>query len=279
MSAFLIYVDESYNDDIFCLSGLLLKSDHWREAFQMVKDHRAQLKADHGVLLRKEIHARDLVAGRGRLGPKDIGKWQRSRIFHGLLGLVARLPKVRLFNVALPFKGEADPQLKAWDRLLNRIDRTLRDVEEREADVRRRILQVVQSHASKDLADSAELRLAYSAQAIVIADEGRDVEITRVFRKMSVHNPIPSDRGTWPDGGSFRNTPMRRIIEDPVFRDSSSSYMLQLVDCVAFALLKREVPPTANISRYGINTMFEEQLAGICLKAASRTDPLGIVRK
>jgi hypothetical protein len=277
VGTFLFYVDESYNDDVFCLSALMVPAGRWREVFRKVKEHRERLRREIGLPMRKEIHARDLVAGRGSLGPNEIGKWQRSRIYHGLLELVASLPKVRLFNIAIKVKGEVDPQLKAWDRLLNRIGRTLREWEKNELSVRAEINEVVKAH-KPELADSAELRLAWSATAIIVADEGRDIEITRALRKMHVHNPIPSRFGRWPEG-AVRNTPMEKIVEDPIFRRSDMSYVLQLVDCVAFALLKREVEPTANIKRYGIQKMFDAVLAPICFKQASSADPLGIVRK
>src|SRR6185436_18564017 len=222
MGTYLIYVDESYDDDMFCLSALQLRAEDWRDAFRTVKEHRAQLRESHSIPLRKEIHARALVGGRGQLGLNNIGKWERSRIFYGLLELVTKLPSARLYNIVLTVRGEADPQLKAWDRLLNRIDRTLRFVEERERTVRRGIHAVVAQHAPQ-LADSAELRLSYKGRAIIFADEGRNVEITRVMRKMNVHNPIPSAYGGWPEGMT-RNTPTERIIEDPVFRASESSF-------------------------------------------------------
>lgn len=98
-----------------------------------------------------------------------------------------------------------------------------------------------------------------------------------MMRKMNVYNPIPSAFGSWPEG-AVRNKPTQRLIEDPVFRSSKASYMLQLVDCVAFALLKRETAPTPNVLKYKIHQMFDRTLAGICVKAASRSDPLGIVR-
>ena len=72
---------------------------------------------------------------------------------------------------------------------------------------------------------------------------------------------------------------LERIIEDPVFKKSHHSFLIQLADCVAFALLKREIPPTPNIQKYRINEAFSEQLASVCFKAASAKDPLGIVRR
>lgn len=117
------------------------------------------------------------------------------------------------------------------------------------------------------------LAIKGQSRAVIIADE----EITRVMRKMTVYNPIPSAYGSWLEG-VVCNKPTQRLIEDPVFRSSKASYLLQLVDCVAFALLKREAVPTPNIRKYKIHEMFDNTLASVCVKAASRSDPLGIVR-
>src|SRR5579884_2745947 len=122
-SAWIYYVDESYDAEKFCLTALGLKVGTWRVAFEAVKQYRIGLKQSDGFLLRKEIHARELTRGRGSVGPQVIGKWRRSRIFYELLQLTAALPDVHLFNVCLDRTGRADAQLDAWDRLLNRLNR------------------------------------------------------------------------------------------------------------------------------------------------------------
>jgi len=96
---------------------------------------------------------------------------------------------------------------------------------------------------------------------------------------MSVYNPIPSMIGDWGGGTKTKNIPIQRVIEDPVFKKSHQSYFIQLADAVAYALLKREVTPTRHVKKYGIDKMFERNLAGVCYLSASRFDPLGIVRK
>ncbi|HEY0779908.1 MAG TPA: hypothetical protein VGD56_18225 [Gemmatirosa sp.] len=73
-SGWLYYVDESYDASKFCLTAIGLKLATWRTAFEAVRDYRKQLKQTDGVLLRTEIHARELVSGRGSLGPTVIGK-------------------------------------------------------------------------------------------------------------------------------------------------------------------------------------------------------------
>jgi hypothetical protein len=63
------------------------------------------------------------------------------------------------------------------------------------------------------------------------------------------------------------------------FNHGRGSGARQLADCVSFALLKRESPPTPNIQKYGIHEFFDQCLSGVCFKAASPRDPNGIVRK
>jgi hypothetical protein len=273
------YVDESYDDKKFCLSAISIRHSVWKECFDKVRQHRVNLKNDHGIFLRKEIHARDFVAGRGNVSTQTIGKWQRSRIFHDLLQLVATLPEVWIFNVCLETAKYDDPQLKAWDRLLNRIERTMLELENVELPLRRQYSALVTEHLSGMEAKEIEKRLnIYRARAVIFADEGREREITKALRKMHVYNHIPSKYGTWPSGHGTKNITTDRIIEDPIFKSSERSFFIQLADCVTFALLKREVVPTPNIKKYNINEMFDQTLAGICYRKASPRDPLGIVR-
>jgi hypothetical protein len=202
--------------------------------------------------------------------------------------VVASLPETRIFNVCLSYKGTADTQMKAWDRIINRVERTMRKMEEVELPLRDRLATAVKSSVTSEnvptgidavTADEIGRRLRlYHPRAFFIADEGREREITAAVRRMHVYNPIPSRYGEWSSGSRTQNIPAVRIIEDPVFKRSDRSYLLQLADFVAFALLKREVSPTPTVERYKIHAMFEETLAGKCFRDASRSDPLGIVR-
>lgn len=279
MSVRLFYIDESYDQTKFCLSAIAIRHSEWTECFERVLEHRRKLKQDYGIFLRKEIHATDFVAGRGRIADRQIGKWERSRIFYGLLELVTTLPKVLCFNVCLDTAQHADPQMIAWDRMMNRIERTLLEFERRELPKRRDLTSEATAALSADKAELLRSRLNdYCARAIIVADEGREQDITRALRKMRVFNPVPSQFGTWPSGTSTRNITTKRVLEDPVFKHSYRSYFIQLADCLSFALLKREVTPTPRILRYGIHQMFDQTIAAICYKQASPRDPLGIVR-
>jgi hypothetical protein len=168
----------------------------------------------------------------------------------------------------------------AWDRLLNRIERTLLKQETDELPLRRRLSSSAQQSLSEGDWQSLNKRLNnYRSRAFIIADEGREYEIERAIRKMRVFNPIPSRYGEWGTGSRTKNITTDRIIEDPMFKKSERSYFIQVADCIAFALLKREVQPTPHVKKYGLHKMFDETLTGICFKKASPADPLGIVRK
>jgi hypothetical protein len=266
MPVLTLYIDEFHDSTKFCLSAIALRHADWHACLDEVRDHRVRLKSEYGIKLSHELHSYKLVRGKGRdFATRELGKWERSRVFLSLLQLVARLPHVMLFNVALNKSEHDDPQLVAWDRLVNRV--------------RQELASVAKQALSREHGERIELRLlAYSPRAILIADQGREIEINRAVRRMRRFNPIPSQFGTWDGTSRTKNITVRRIIEDPIFRESHRSYLVQLADAVAFALLKREVTPTPLIEKYGINRMFDDVLSGVCFRKASPRDALGIVR-
>jgi len=245
MSVRLFYVDESHDDQKLCLSAISIRHGHWNDCFKLVREMRVELKTKYGLYLRKEIHAHELLAGRGNISTRVVGKWERSRIFFAMLQLVAKLPSVKVFNVCIDKKGTSDPQLLAWDRLINRIERTMRNFEETELSKRSKLVAAVhKSMTASEAKQISDRLLIFRSRAIIISDEGRELEITRALRKMHVHNPIPSRYGVWSDGRGTKNITTDHVIEDPIFKPSHRSFFVQLADCVAFALLKREVPLT-----------------------------------
>jgi len=274
------YVDESHDTSKFCLSAIGIRHSVWKECLDEVRKHREMLKHDYGIFLRKEIHAHKFLAGRGRISDRVVTKWERARIFNGLLKLIASLPEIMLFNVCLNKSEHTDPHMIAWDRLTNRIERTMLEMERVEIPKRRELMGCIGPATADAVRCDIEARLLkYKSRAVLISDEGREYEIERAVRKMRAFNPIPSRYGSWPGGRKTKSITADRIIEDPVFRKSHRSYLVQLADCVAYALLKREVQPTSRIRRYGIHQMFDAHLTGICFKQAARDDPQGIVRR
>jgi hypothetical protein len=150
------------------------------------------------------------------------------------------MPGARIFNACFP----TGQQYRGFERLLNRINRTLQ---------------------------------AWNDQGMLFCDEGNENEYTRLVRRMSVYNPIPSAFGTWSDTGQqTKNIPIDKILEDPVFKRSERSYFIQLADCIAYSLLRREHPLSSK-NRYKINKAFAT-ISPLLVKETNPRDPDGIIR-
>ena len=66
------------------------------------------------------------------------------------------------------------------------------------------------------------------------------------------------------------------LVEDPYFKDSRDSYLIQAADIVAFALYQK-LAPSSYIKKKSAHNYFNKLEAVLC-KVASPRDPDGIVR-
>ena len=114
----------------------------------------------------------------------------------------------------------------------------------------------------------------WDSHAMMIFDEGKEAEITRLLRKMGVYNPVPVYVA--PGITETRNLALDRFIEDPIFKDSARSYFVQMADFVAYALLRREKRLVSK-DKYGIHECFD-LLSDVVVKTASIRDPMGVIR-
>jgi hypothetical protein len=162
----LFYIDESFDSEKFCLSAVAISHTDWRDCFARVREHRQFLKQDYGILMRKEIHSSEFVTGRGRISDRVLGKHERSRVYDGLLRLVAQLPSVMLINVCLTNKDHHDVQLVAWDRLMNRIERTMREFESREIVKRRGLVAGLAAKVADEQNDRSKGDLSVTAPSL-----------------------------------------------------------------------------------------------------------------
>ena len=92
-----------------------------------------------------------------------------------------------------------------------------------------------------------------------------------MYAQMRYCNPVPNQTG-----GGYRNIVMRNIIEDPCFRDSAHSLLIQAADLVAFLLYQQE-QPNQYMRKSGGKGYFS-RLAPILFKCACARDAQGIVR-
>ncbi len=237
----LFYIDGSQDGHFYTFTALGVPDTAWKEFYLAVAGFRSYLRTQHGIKIRKELHATYFLSGRGRPSHIHLSLQRRSEIFMQCMEFVASLRQygALLFNAAL------GNQQWAFERLLNRINRTM------QADVR-------------------------NDRAMLICDEGNEWEYIKLVRKMGAYNPIPSRYGEWLTGEATKNITLDRIIEDPLFKQSHRSTIIQLVDFCSYALLRHERQlPSKNA--LGIHKAFSV-LEPICFKAANPKDRMGVIK-
>lgn len=79
---------------------------------------------------------------------------------------------------------------------------------------------------------------AQSSYALVICDQGKEVAYTRYAHALRTMGAI------------------NNIVEEPLFKDSAQSYLVQLSDFCAYALLRQE-HPLASKTKYGLDQAFK----------------------
>ena len=250
----LYYIDESEGPTCYVRSALGVDAERWNDMFTDIQEWRRELQKRYGIPPDRELHACDLLAGRGmlvrnggvneRLTPR-----QGAEVFMDGLRRIedaaSSIGGVEVINVCL-----RKPDVKAYeqvslDRLLNRINASVK---------------------------------AAGRRAFLIFDEGKERMITRAYRRLRIFNPVPSRYERWEEGERTRNIPVENVIGGPAFRNSDSDHLLQMADLIAHALLKQEEEPLPRVENLGIGDAFAI-LDKALNRRASRQDPQGIVRR
>jgi len=208
---------------------------------------RRHLRKKFGMLHRVELHGTELIRPRAPeyklLGPRRT----RIRIYSETMRLVvANMPDAVIINVNFnkenpkhsSSQNTNDIQYLAWERLIQRFNTYL-------------------------------LKSCHGGLGLIFADQTNEVKIRGLLRKMRVFNPMPSHYG-----GTYPAT-VDQIVEDPVMRNSSSSYFIQIADLICHSLY-RKLYPRGSQRKFNIDKLFD-LMDSLCLKEASKSDPQGIV--
>ena len=232
----------------------LTRAERWNDLFSRVRDWRLELRDRYAVPTDRELHACDLLAGRGKLARNDgadrrLSPRHGAEIFIGGLRVIEDAARtiggVEIVNVCLRKPDVRGYEQASLDRLLNRINTSV----------------------------AADGRYAH-----LIFDEGGERMIRRLYGRLRSRNPVPSKYEAWEDGERTRDIPIERVIGGPAFRSSQDDDLLQMADLIAHALLKQEEEPSPRVQRLGIDRAFGT-LDHALNRRASRTDPQGVVRR
>ena len=260
-----MYVDESGDNGLpaqgsptryFCLSGLVVHELRWREVLSQLMQFRRWVRQRYRVQLEDELHHAEMVGKPKKLSKSilAIQKHQRLAIIRNHSDALARIPDLSVINVVVDkstgkLLDKEDVFRGAWYRLFQRFENT------------------IQYRNFPGPANPSE-------RGIVFPDQTDGERLRRYMNKMRVNNPIKlvGNSGAY----NVDNRPIVSIIEDPILRESHQSYFVQAADLCAF-LLKQSLEPSGFMKKHGGSAYFN-RLEPILCKAASRSDPLGIVR-
>ena len=250
----LYYIDESEGPRYYVRSALGVDAERWNDLARCVHDWRLELQERYAVPTDRELHACDLLAGRGKLvrfdgADRRLAPRQGAEVFTGGLRVVEDAARsiggVEVVNVCLRKPDVKGYERVSLDRLLNRINTSVASA---------------------------------NRHAFLIFDEGREEMIARLYRRLRSRNPVPSRYEAWEDGERTKDIPIERVIGGPAFRSSHSDHLLQMADLIAHALLKQEEEPSPRVERLGIDRAFGT-LDRALNRRASRRDPQGVVRR
>ena len=250
----LYYIDESEGPRYYARSALGVDAERWNELFRDIHDWRLELRDCYGIPTDRELHATDLLAGRGMLvrnggSNERLTPRQGAEVFTGGLRRIEDAARsmggVEVVNVCLHKPDVKGHERVSLDRLLNRVNTSVKSA---------------------------------GRHAFLIFDEGKERMIARAYSRLKVYNPVPSRYELWEEGERTKDIPIERVIGGPAFRNSDSDCLLQMADFIAHALLKQEEAPVPRVEDLGIHETFSI-LDHALNRKASRRDPQGVVRR
>jgi len=221
----------------------------WRDCVSRIYDFRKRMKAKFGLRIREEIHASHMISRPGEL--QRIRKNDRLVILRHFVDEITNLPDISVINVVVDKRAknqEVDVFSVAWKALVQRFENTV-------------------SHCNFPGSPNRDDR------GMIFPDETNHKKLCGLVRRMRYYNPVPNDTSY---GDGFRNLQLQYTIEDPNFRTSHDSFLIQAADTIAYFLHQKEKPCTY-IRKSGAHKYFE-RLDPVLCKVASRIDTLGIVR-
>lgn len=250
---YLMYVDESGDPGMvksptrfFALSGVVVHELSWRSTMDRLIAFRGRMRKEFTLKLREEIHAAQFINDPGEV--VRIPKYHRLVILRQFADEIAALPDVSVINVVVDKQGKAADFAvleTAWRALLQRFENTMQ-------------------HRNFPGPANADDR------GFVFPDGLPSRAIRGLLRRMRHYNPVPSQFG------GYRRLELTRVIEDPCFRDSQDSLLIQAADLCCF-LSYQYMAPNAYMRRKKASEWIFKLEPVLCRKASPH-DHLGVVR-
>jgi hypothetical protein len=259
---YLMYVDESGDTgepnpeqphgatSYYALIGIIVPADDWLATLDRMNSLRKDLKKDYSFPLHQELKGSYLFNPRGHRNFRNKKLQYRKTRMELYRDFMKRMPDVfqtgKVISLYLDKNNTRITPEKwlsiCWRNLLERFHTYIKHQED-------------------------------DSWGIVIPDDGNEIVLRNLTRKLRRHNPTASK---YSDG--WYNNPLVSIIEDPFHRASHHSFFIQAADMMAHALYRQE-NPKGSYKRFNAQNLFSF-LKPILLIEATTKDPrgMGIIR-
>lgn len=219
---YLLYCDESGDSglvnsptDYFIVAGLVVHELRWLDCLNQLIAFRRRMHQMHGLRLREEIHAAAFIRNPGAVG--RIPKGRRLAIIRGFVDEIARLPEASVYGVVVDKRTKTAPCDvfdMGWKTFIQRFENTMQ-------------------HENFN----GPARSHQQERGILVPDNTENVRLKQLLRRMRRYNPVPSKTSA-----GYRNLPLKHVIEDPNFRESSDTYFVQAADTIAYVIQQQLKP-------------------------------------
>lgn len=203
---FLAYYDESGDDGypetsspLFVLTAVYQHHLVWKENYERVKAFKRQLASDFTFPFHEELHTREFILNKNPYHNWNIPAADRAHIVDLYCQLCAQL-NLKIINLVI-----VKPRFQKLS-----------------VDILDTALTFSVQRIENDLAPEPHNRFE------IITDWGRVGKMRKTTRRVQKINFIPSKFGP-----TARRQEIQKLIEDPLPKDSSESYFIQLADLVA----------------------------------------------
>jgi hypothetical protein len=238
---YFLYVDESGDTGLrnspgnfFALTGLVIHETSWTTIINDLVRFRQNLRLNHGLKVREEIHANPFVQyGQPLPGtPRHV----KLYILRQCIDWLAARSDVHVITVVVDKRNKAPTYNvfdNAWEALIQRFENTIQH-----------------RNFPGNFADQ---------QGMIIPDNTDAKKLTALLRKMRRFNAVPSQSYFAQQGVSYRNLRLQYVIEDPFYKDSADSLIHQIVDVVAY-FARQYFEPNRNVKKFGAKNYYARLL-------------------
>lgn len=234
---YLVYLDESGDVGVrnspsqyFVLSCIVVHESSWKSFLNDLIDFRRYLKKRYGILMKEEIHAAELLRS-GKL-KRAIPKNDRLDLLKKCLRFLNSRDDISIITVSCKKSGtNRDFFEVAWKFMIQRIDNTI---------------------TYRNFPNSFG-----GDRCVLLSDNTDGGKLVRLLREMRRHNPVPNLGGV-----GYRPRPLSKVIEDPIFRNSETSYIHQMVDVVAF-FARQYYEPNSAVRKFGAKNFYIRELTNV----------------